>query len=283
MSDQYKVEQIPISEIFLDDAFNCRGAISPLDVSDLAQSIEARGLDIPISVQPASDVKEGIPSIYKWRIVAGHRRFTAYKVLATRNPKFKIVPAFVRDNMSEIDARVLNLSENLDRKELNILQEAKAMEALYHAGLAREKAAAMLKKSAGWVQVRYMLLSLPADIQTEAAAGFLNQVQIRELYSLKTIEDQYALVRKIKEAKLKGDKIEKVTPPQKVKPATEKRKQDNDAIFRMMEIIAKTLGYNLTTRFGAWATGAISSAEFFQDIKMNAEASGKSFYPPNEF
>jgi ParB family chromosome partitioning protein len=261
MMTEYAVLIIPIDEIFSDENFNCRGAITPIDVIDLAKSIQTNGLQFPISVQPRVDIKGYVPEEFKYRIVAGHRRYKACKVL-----QWKTIPAFVRIGLTEIKARILNLSENFDRKDLNILQEAKALEHLYQAGLPRDTVARELNKSSSWVQVRYNLLELPPEIQQEAAAGLLNQYQIKQLYSLDTHEQMYDACKRIKDAKLRGEKIDNVGKKKK-QLISVKKVRLRPEMFDMMEILAKSIGYGLHTRVLAWATGEITTGELFQDVK----------------
>jgi ParB family chromosome partitioning protein len=270
----HQVFDLPLAEICCDADFNCRGQIAPMDVAGLCQDIEKNGLQFPICVQPAETVKGGLPARFKYRIVAGHRRYTAFKILGRT-----IIPAIVRSDLDEIQARALNLSENLNRENLNILQEAKALQAMYIAGCPREQVGKMLGVSGGWVQVRYSLLKLPEEIQQEAAAGILNQQQIKLLCTLKTDEQQYEAVRKIKEAKARGEKPESISPRKK-KLTTTKKPRTREEGFDMIEIIAKSgAGYGLHTRAIAWMTGEISSMELFDDIQKLDPA----FVPPMEF
>lgn len=271
----HQVFELPIPEIYCDSEFNSRGQIAPIDVADLAKSIEMTGLQFPISVQPADTVKGGLPARFKYRIVAGHRRFTAFKILGRST-----IPAMVRlDIDTEVKARVLNLVENLQRQDLNILQEAKALEALYIAGCPREQVGKMLGVSGGWVQVRYSLLRLPAEIQQEAAAGILNQQQIKLLCTLKTDAEQFEAVKKIKDSKARGEKPASISPRKK-KSTTTKKRREREEIFDMIEIFAKTkAGYGLHTRALAWASGEISTMELFDDlVKVDPE-----FAAPMEF
>ena len=108
--------------------------------------------------------------------------------------------------LSEMDAAKLNLEENLKRQSLNILQEAKAIEKFFRAGWDDEKVIEELSVSKGWLQTRKFLLKLDEDIQLEAAAGFLNQEHIRQLSGMKSRAQREEAVRKIKDAKLSGDK-----------------------------------------------------------------------------
>lgn len=265
----YQVLEIPIEKIYSDDDFNCRGPIAYLDVADLAKDIDRNGLQFPITVQPR--VNLDIPSNYDFRIIAGHRRFAAFKVL-----KKTTVPAMVRQNLSELQARLLNLSENLKRQELNIVQEASAVKKLRDLGLTQETIATELGMSRGWVQVRFNLLDLPTAIQAEAAAGMLNQAQVKQIYSLPTETDQYEAVKKIKESKLRGVRGIDVGKKPAEKPFVKKR-QSKTNVQDMIEHIGKHLGFSLTTRALAWANGEISSADLYFDIKLEMEKLGKPY------
>lgn len=266
----YEVLEIQLEKIYSDSNFNCRGHITPFEVADLATDIAAHGLQFPIAVQPKDDVKSGLPEGFDFRIIAGHRRFAALKVLKAgfegeENP-YAIIPSMIKIGLSDTKARILNLSENLKRKNLNIFQEAKAIEKLYLSGITRDAVARELGMSGGWVQVRFNLLTLPEEIQQEAAAGLLNQHQIKQLYSLKTKEAQFEAVRAIKQAKLRGDKVGHVGKRQKQKTNVKKIRNPGD-LLKMIEVLAKSVGYGLHTRVLAWTAGNISTEEFFNDIR----------------
>lgn len=264
----YEVKHIPVEKIYSDSNFNCRGHISPFEVADLAKDIEAHSLQFPIAVQPACDCS--LPDGFDFRIIAGHRRFAAWKVLKAgyegqANPYLSI-PSMIKPGLTDTEARVLNLSENLKRKNLNILQEAKAIEKLYLSGITREAVSNELGMSSGWVQVRFNLLTLPPEIQEEAAAGVLNQHQIKQLYSLNTKEEQFEAIRAIKQAKARGDKVAHIGKRQKQNTNVKKVRNPGD-LLKMIEVLAKSCGYSLHTRVLAWAAGNISTEDFFNDIR----------------
>ncbi len=276
-AEQYQTILIPLKDVFSDDDFNCRGPIAPIDVAELAQDIQQTGLQFPITVQPAQDVEHEIPC--PWRIIAGHRRYKAFEVLRRDSKDFELVPAMVRHGLSEIQARVLNLGENIKRKDLNILQEARAIEKLYEAGVPRDHVAKLLTKSSGWVQNRYALLALPEDIQEEAANGMINQQQIKQLYSLRHDPlKQYEAVRMIKEAKARGETIKHVGKRKKQPTNTRKARHRNEC-FDMIEHVVAAIGYGSTTRALAWASGEITTEEFFETLQEN----NKEWLPPLQF
>jgi len=269
--NEYTVQDIEINKIWSDDDFNCRGTIIPMDVIDLVKDIDRNGLQFPIAVQPIKDAAprlclgDEVPN-FDFRIVAGHRRFQAFKIL-----KKDTIPVMVKVGLSEVQARLLNLGENLKRKALNILQEARAIERLRDLGLNRRQVGEELGVSTSWVQVRYNLLDLPQDIQEEAAAGMINQYQIKQLFELRgNKEAQFEAVIKIKKARLRGEKSVSVgkTPLQ---DPFKKKRQPKNVVQDMISHLSNGIGYGLHTRVLAWANGEISSAELFSDIAQYAE------------
>lgn len=276
MVDNYEVHDLNCDDIYLDPEFNCRGAIAPMDVVDLAKSIEKDGLQFPIAVQPASDCDVVLPSGKKYRILAGHRRLVAVHKIN----KATTIKAMIKYGLDNVRARILNLSENLHRKSLNILQEAKAIQSLKDAGCPREQVAKELGVSGGWVQVRFYLLDLPEDIQTEAAAGFLNQHQIKQLRSLENDEQMYEAVRKIKTAKERGKAVPHVGKRKKVDPFAKKLRK-REEIFEMMEHIRAALGNGLYTRTMAWCAGEINTVDLVGDLKKEADRKGILYHVPD--
>lgn len=255
-----------MSEIFADPTFNCRGeAVAPIDVVDLARDIESHGLQQPIVVQPYDKYR---PEQYKYRIVSGHRRYTAFKVL-----KREDIPCVINTNLTESQALVLNLTENIHRKDLNILQEAVALERLKLAGMGTSEVSEELGKSTTWVSVRYMLLELPEAIRYAASAGLINQQQIRQLHKIPGVKNQLEAAAKIKNAKIRGEKAPRLNATSQAKRNILKTKQrDRDDIFWMQDHIQDSIGNNFGTRCLAWAAGEISDFELFQDIKEIADS-----------
>ena len=254
---EYEVVKINPALVFADPEFNCRGVISPLDVKALAEDIKEHGLISPVVVQPFS----GKPG-KDYRIIAGHRRFMACMLL-----EWPEVPVIIKEGLDETEAKILNLTENLHRQNLNIWQEAQA---IAHLGDNRsdEWLSKKLGQSKGWIQPRKMLLKLPIEIQEEAKAGLINQTIIRDCYSLRDdIPAMYELVKHHKDAKARG---EKVTIRTSKKDPKTKRKRQPWEIMKLMELIAATFGFGLTTRALAWASGEIADYEILDTISDTA-------------
>jgi ParB/RepB/Spo0J family partition protein len=278
---ELKVSYLPLSEIHADEGFNCRGAIRPIDVVDLAKGIALHGLIQPVTVAPYTEGKDDaiLKTGKKYRLLAGFRRFMAHRV-----NKMETIAAIIRqDMMDEATARIFNLAENLQREDLSIIQEAKALEKLHSLGVSEADTGNRLGKSRGWVQVRYMLLGLPDPVQKEVEAGFITQNNIRELYAIyKTAGEEpcFDAVRKLKDAKIKGVAGMSVNP--NVSKPTSKHHRKRNEIFVMMDHIQGNIGNSFATRCLAWCAGELTNVEIFAEIKATALSEGKIYKQPEE-
>ena len=265
-----KVHDLPMSEILFDEDFNCRGPILPIDVVDIAKSIKDRGLIQPVAVAPlivGSERATKNPG-KRYLLIAGYRRFTAFKV-----NKDTIIQAIIREDMTdEAEARFFNLSENLQRKELNIMQEARALSKLEALGVSETDAGERLKMSRGWIQIRYMVLRLPIPVQEEIAAGWLSHKQIRDAYShFKNNGEQacFEVVKGFKDDKIKGRKgTRKKVKKSKAKQLNQKKRRDRDEIFTMQgHVYQEFNGNNVVTRTLAWTAGEITTLDYYQSLQ----------------
>lgn len=269
--DQYEVVAVPCKEIFSDPEFNCRQErIVPFDVQELAEDIAKNGLTQPIVVQPWKGKQ-------KFRVVVGHRRFQAFL-----NLKRETIPAIIREDLDETQARVLNLSENIKRQDLNVYQEAKAMEHFILLGKTREEIADLLDVSIGWVQIRATVLQLPYEIQREIAAGYITQTQIKDIYSLKDRDKMFEAVRHIKDRKIKNEKRAVVLKkPTKKTVLTKKKVQPPEILEKLQDHIMDLLGPCLATRILAWAGGNITTQEVLDDVLEQCTRDGKQYKKPD--
>jgi ParB family chromosome partitioning protein len=261
------VVSIPLSQIHADEDFNCRGPIAAVDVMQLANDIEINGLVTPILVN-LYPVEMREKTGFSYRLIAGFRRYAAHVVKSMKEIKCNIV----LKPLSETEARLLNLTENIQREQLNIMQEARALAKLQALGLNEFEAARRLNTSRGWVQIRYMLLKLPPQVQSEIAAGMITQSQIRDLYSIMRLSGPEICVesaKQLKEMKLKG-RTNVTINPNKTNP-TAKRHRSSGEIGVMLRHVQSIVPSGFATRCLAWAAGNICDAEIFDDIAVEAE------------
>lgn len=269
---EYVTHNIPLEQIHCNDEFNIRGHIIPMDVLDLARDIQKNGLDTPIVIRPITNITDK-----KYEIVAGHRRYTAHRV-----NQAPTIPSFIRTDLNEQQARSLNLRENLHRKSLNILQEAKAIEYFVKANFTDNEIAQEVGMSPPWVNVRKLLLKLDPEIQKVAAAGFLTQDQIKSVSKIKDKAKQFELVKSIKERRENGEKVAKTGDSiQRTKDALKLRKRQSFEVTELKELIYDLLGPCLATKALAWATADLTTAEVYAEIEKLCKEEGVKFTMPD--
>ncbi len=263
--DQYAAYELPITDIFFDSAFNCRGAFTPQSVFDLSESIAENGLQLPVVVQPYG--KDG----FKYRLLAGHRRFKAVTIFL----KWEEIPATLRADLSEHQARILNLTENLERKDLNMLEEANALHNLYPDGVPLRKAANEIKRPTRWIATRFRLLKLPVEIQTWAAVGLISALNIDVLFDLDSDAARLRAAEMIVQHKADHG------PKSRLPPEGRRKFRPRRTKAQIGEMIAHLFTVNcdgLATRILAWATGKIEDQEVERDIKNATE-----YQPPEGY
>jgi ParB/RepB/Spo0J family partition protein len=270
------LEHVPLTDIYVDEEFNCRGHINAMDVADLAKDIAAKGLIQPISLIPTT--RAG----YKYQLIAGFRRFLAHRVI-----KATTILAVVSDEvMSEVRARLYNLSENIQRKNLDVVQEAKALSRLRQLGLSEANVADELGTSRGWVQIRYMLLALPEEIWPDVMIGNISQTQIRQLYAVMQVSGKdscFNIAKKMKEDRSRGVAGRNYVPH---KPSS-KRVRGRAEIMEMINYLYDNVsGINHQVpmcRALAWASGEISDADFHQSLKLWCDEQSIPYSIPVDF
>lgn len=129
-------------------------------LEELAASIASLGVVEPIVVRPAA---EG------WTIVAGERRWRAAKMAGLTE-----IPAIVRDDLSERDAFVLSMVENVLRRDMNPVEEADGYQRLIDGGSTVEELGTLLGKRAAAIRSALTLRSLEPGIRDMVALGHLS-------------------------------------------------------------------------------------------------------------
>ena len=171
----YDVFSVPIIHIWADHTFNCRNHVTRESVTELSEQIEADGLQVPIILQPIEEVPNA-PDGFKYRLVCGFRRYTALKMLGWTN-----IPSTIRTGLSERQIARLNFSENIDRKDLNLLEQAQVIDKLYKPYHTDLYIAKDLNKEVRWVKVRRNLLMMSDYAQKVAASGRISESDLRYL------------------------------------------------------------------------------------------------------
>jgi ParB family chromosome partitioning protein len=142
---------------------------------ELAESIKAQGIMQPILVRQLTDGANA----GKYEIIAGERRFRASKLAGLDK-----VPVLVRDVPNEA-AAAMALIENIQREDLNPLEEAQGLQRLIREfGLTHEAAAQAVGRSRSAASNLLRLLNLAEPVQTMLMAGDLDMGHARALLAL---------------------------------------------------------------------------------------------------
>jgi ParB family chromosome partitioning protein len=127
-------------------------------IAELAASITKQGLLSPLTVRPiAGD---------KFEVIAGQRR-----LLACQKVHLDPVPCLVRDDIDDTDAVAISLVENVHRADMNPLDKARALKALYDRYNSYERVAKETAWSAATVRKYIKLLELPPDLQQKLSTS----------------------------------------------------------------------------------------------------------------
>lgn len=147
------------------------------EIAELAQSIDQLGLIQPLLVRYRPD--------QTFELVAGERRLRAVKQLG-----LEMVPCVIRQ-VSDGEVATLQLAENLMRKALNPIEEAKGFDDVIKKNrLTLEQVAKMFGRNKSTVSRSLKLLELPLDIQRQVANGKVLPRAARELARLSTEKEQ---------------------------------------------------------------------------------------------
>ncbi len=147
-----------------------RKHFDPGKLGELAQSIAASGLMEPLIVVRRED---------RYMIIAGERRWRACNMAGVEE-----VPARILD-ADERKIAELSLLENLQREDLNVIEEAMAYQGLIDMGMTMEEIAAKMGIKQGWrIQERLNLLKLDRVFQDYTVKGILSPSQAQELSRL---------------------------------------------------------------------------------------------------
>jgi ParB family chromosome partitioning protein len=163
-------------------------------LAELAASIGARGVIQPVIVRP-------LPT-GRYQLVAGERRWRAAQLAQVHE-----IPALVRE-LSERDVMALALIENLQREDLNPVEEARAYQRLSeHEEMTQAEIARLVDKSRSHVANLQRLLSLPTSVLEHLEAGRLDMGHARALIGR---SDAEALARQAVDKGLSVREVEKL-------------------------------------------------------------------------
>lgn len=179
------VREIPTNQIS-PNRLQPRQRFDPEKLTELADSIREHGLVQPIVVRPTETGYELIVGERRWR--------------AAQQAGIKVIPAVIKDIGSDADVLEVALVENLQREDLNPLEEAAAFQYLIgEFGLTQEEVSKKVCRSRPQVANTLRLLNLDAEIQEAIQGGDLTMGHAKVLLSLDEGVRQKQLFRRILE------------------------------------------------------------------------------------
>lgn len=197
-------------------------------IKELAQSIKTYGLLQPIIVTPDGD---------GYCIVAGERRFLACSELG-----WSEIPAVIRDYRDSALAAVA-LIENLQREDLNFLEEAQGYKKLIDEfNLTQEVLAQRLGKSQSTIANKLRLLKLPDNIKEIIKEGKLSERHARALLKLESEEKQQEAVSLIVKMDLNVKETEKL-----IQDLIRKDERNDESYSLQRKVVIKDLRIFLNT------------------------------------
>ncbi len=201
-------------------------------LQELADSIKQFGLLQPILVQDRKDYYE---------IIAGERRWRAAKLAG-----LKEVPVIIK-NYTEQEIVEISLIENIQRQDLNPIEEAQAYKRLLtEFNLKQDEVAERVSKSRVAVTNSIRLLKLCDDVQQMVIDDMISTGHARALLSVEDKEEQYTIAQKIFDEKLSVRDVEKLMKNLR-KPAKPK-KIDDKSLQVIYQDIEDKLKEKLSTK-----------------------------------
>ena len=241
--EEFKIVQIKDIQ---KNPYQPRKEFSEEKIQELAQSIKENGLIQPIIVRKSP--------VLGYEILAGERRYRASIVAGLSE-----VPVIIKQ-LSDQDMMLHSIIENLQRENLNPIEEAKAYQSLIDKGFTHTEIAEKMGKSRPYITNLVRLLGLPKHILTEVESGKLSQAHARLLIQLSS-DKQDKLLNRIQTENLSVRQVEQIL--QKTKKIS---KKERDYFVKEEEqTLKKILGLEVQIKLQKKDSGKITISFHNQD------------------
>ena len=233
---------MPLSQL-TPGKFQPRKNFNQDSLKELAESIKAQGIIQPILVRMTSN--------NQFEIIAGERRWQAAKIA-----KLDEVPVVVKD-IPDSTALAMALIENIQREDLNVIEEARGIKRLIDEfNITHEAAAEAVGKSRAAVSNTLRLLSLCEHAQYALETNKIEMGHARAILSLSPI-DQAMMCQKIVNQKLTVREVEKEVSEGSTKKTSPKQSKDHD-IQRLENELSDRFGTNISISHKQSGKGSIN-------------------------
>ena len=241
--EEFKIVQIKDIQ---KNPYQPRKEFSEEKIQELAQSIKENGLIQPIIVRKSP--------VLGYEILAGERRYRASIAAGLSE-----VPVIVKQ-LSDQDMMLHSIIENLQRENLNPIEEAKAYQFLIDKGFTHTEIAEKMGKSRPYITNLVRLLGLPKHILTEVESGKLSQAHARLLIQLSS-DKQDKLLNRIQTENLSVRQVEQIL--QKTKKNSKKEK--DYFVKEEEQTLKKILGLEVQIKLQKKDSGKITISFHNQD------------------
>lgn len=241
--EEFKIVQIKDIQ---KNPYQPRKEFSEEKIQELAQSIKENGLIQPIIVRKSP--------VLGYEILAGERRYRASIAAGLSE-----VPVIVKQ-LSDQDMMLHSIIENLQRENLNPIEEAKAYQSLIDKGFTHTEIAEKMGKSRPYITNLVRLLGLPKHILIEVESGKLSQAHARLLIQLSS-DKQDKLLNRIQTENLSVRQVEQIL--QKTKKISKKEK--DHFVKEEEQTLKKILGLDVHIKLQKKDSGKITISFHNQD------------------
>ena len=221
-------------------------------LNELAASIKAQGLMQPILVRPIG--QDTLSGLVKYEIIAGERRFRASQLAGLTD-----VPVLVRD-VDDLAAAAMALIENIQREDLNPLEEAQGIHRLItDFSFTHEQAATAGGRSRSAVSNLLRLMNLAAPGQTMLMAGDIDMGHARALLAVDAAS-QINLANQVVAKRLSVRETEKLvtrTVEETANPVEPRVKEKSGDIARLEEELSDALATPVVFKMGNKGRGQL--------------------------
>lgn len=196
-SNNEQIVNVNVEDI-IPNPYQPRQSFSEDNLQELANSIASYGVIQPLTVRKVDEDKQ-------YQLIAGERRLRAVKLLGNNE-----VPVIIKDIENKEMAEIA-LIENLQRKDLNFIEEAEAYNKLIEEfNLTQTELAERIGKAQSTIANKLRLLNLPGSILHVIQKGGLNERQARALLKLDNKDDMLDIVEKVVRKDLNVRETEKL-------------------------------------------------------------------------
>jgi ParB family transcriptional regulator, chromosome partitioning protein len=231
---------VAISQI-TPNPYQPRKTFNEASIEELARSVREHGIVQPLVVTRTAD--------NKYRLVAGERRFRA-----AQKAGLDRVPVVIKETMADTDVLQVALIENIQREDLNPIEEAYAYHQLHEEfGLTQEEISKRVGKERSTVANFLRLIRLPDPVKKLLAAGQLSMGHARAILAVESAKKQELLAERVVKRNLNVRQTEMLAAERSPKAEAPEKEKDiftRDAEEKLMRTLRSKVEIDRKRRGG---------------------------------